>query len=326
MTKTAKTVAGIVVIVVIVIVIVFQSRPTEILKIGVIGPLTGPAGTIGEEVADTIRLASSTSSQVIFEDDQCDTKKAVSSYLKLTQQNTHIFYVSCSGSVLALAPLAKTDGNLIVTAYAGSSEIRKTGDEVIRFIPDALSVADAMATYASRLPVNSNSKIGLLYEAQDYSKSVAMALQDKLGSKIMSQETYIATDTTFRTQLTKLKSQGIDALLYVPPSDISEQPVYKEMNVLNFKPLIIGDVNVCEYTPAPKDLGLKSVCFDAGFTNETQAYKDFLASYKAQYGKDSAAPFYDAITYDVFKLIDSYVKTHSSRNIDRKSTRLNSSH
>ncbi len=283
------------------------------IKIGIIGPLSGPAGLIGEEVANSIKLASSTSFQLIFEDDQCDTKKAVSLYLKLTQQDVHVFYVSCSGSVLALAPLAKTGGNLILTAYAGSSEIRKTGDEVIRFIPDALSIAGAMANYALKLPVDS--KIGLLYEAQDYSKSVAMTLQDKLGAKIISQETYSATDNTFRTQLMKLKSQGINNLFYVPTSGKAVGLVYKELDVLNYRPLLIGDVNACEYTPTPKEFGLKSVCFDAGFTTETQAYKDFLVVYKTQYGIESASPFYDSVTYDIFKLIDVYAKSHSTNNI-----------
>ena len=132
------------------------------IKVGVISPMSGAATTMGEEIVNSINLASTNSLSIVFEDDQCDTKKSISAYQKLKLQGTHVFYVACSGSVLALAPIAKQDGNLIVTAYAGSSEIRKTGDEVIRFIPDAVSVAEAMAEFASTLPISS--KIGLLYE------------------------------------------------------------------------------------------------------------------------------------------------------------------
>lgn len=297
-----KILVVIIVIVAVVIGLGIRNDDGGVIKIGIINPLTGPAGSMGEEVVNAIKLATSTKLQFLFEDDQCDAKKAVSSYMKLKQEGTHIFYLSCSGSLLAVAPLAKQDGNLILSAYAGSSEIRKTGDEVIRFIPDALSVADAMANYVTNM--KSRPKIGLLYEEQDYAKSVALALKEKLGEKVIIEERYVATDTTFRTQITKLKGQRIDVLLYIPTSDKAAQLIYKELQTLNYKPLLVGDVNVCAYPFSPKDFGLKGICFDAGFSVETDAYKQFLIDYKNRYGVESNAAFYSAITYDIFKLLD----------------------
>jgi ABC-type branched-subunit amino acid transport system substrate-binding protein len=298
-------------IVVVVISINKKTTDSEVIKLGVIAPLSGPAANIGEEIVNSIKLASSSSLQLLFEDDACDTKKAIFAYQKLKQEGVKIFNVNCSGSVLALAPIAKQDGNLIVTGFSGSSEIRKTGDEVIRFIPDALSIAGAMANYLS----TSTSKIALLYEEQDYSRSVANILKEKLGNKIMNEEKYIATDTTYKTQIVKLKSLGIQTLLYVPTSDKAAQLVYKEMNTLNFKPLIVGDVNVCEYPFSPKEYGLSAICYDAAFTVETEGYKNFVSDYKTTYGKESTSPFYHSITYDIVKILETYINQNGQTDL-----------
>jgi ABC-type branched-subunit amino acid transport system substrate-binding protein len=316
MTKSLKYVL-LIVIVAIILALIFQGKndnKNNLIKIGVINPTSGPAGNIGEEVANVIKLASSTALEIIYEDDQCDSKKAISAYQKLNNEGTKIFYVSCSGSVMALAPLIKKDGNLLVTGYAGSSEIRKTGDEVIRFIPDALSVSEPMSGYVKD-KVSSSSTIGLLYEEQDYSKSVAMSIEEYLGKDRIISERYNANDTTFRTQIAKLKSQKIDTLLFVPTSDKAAELVYKEMDLLGFRPLIIGDVNACDYPIDTKSYKLSMICFKAGFDVETQAYKDFVKSYKDAYSMDASFPFYDAVTYDIILAINNFYKDKPRANI-----------
>ncbi len=306
-----------VIVALVVIVIIWKAAaptPTEgLLTIGVINPMSGPAANLGEEVTNTVNLASTTAITFSLEDDPCDSKKAISAYEKLKQEGVKIFSVSCSGSVMALAPLAKADGNLIVTGYAGSAEIRKTGDEVIRFTPDAISIAEAMAEYAATIPATA--KMGLLYEEHDYSKSAAVLLKEKLGSKIIAEERYTSTDTTFRTQLAKLKALGLTHLLYVPTSDKAAQLVLKEMQTLSFKPEILGDVNLCEYSFAPKDFGLHTTCFDFGFSTETQGYKDFLEAYKSKYGKAPMAAFNLAVSLDSFYAIDQFAKNYTGNNL-----------
>jgi ABC-type branched-subunit amino acid transport system substrate-binding protein len=272
------------------------------------------AVNIGEEVANVIKLASTTALEIVYEDDQCDSKKAISAYQKLSSEGVKIYYVSCSGSVMALAPLIKKDGNLLVTGYAGSSEIRRTGDEVIRFIPDAISVSEPMSKYVKE-KASSTSIIGLLYEEQDYSKSVAMSIEEYLGKDKIISERYNANDTTFRTQITKLKSQKIDTLLFVPTSDKAAELVYKEMDLLGLRPLIIGDINACDYPIDIKSYKLSMICFKAGFNVETQAYKDFVRSYKETYGMDASFPFYDAVTYDIIIAINNFYKENPRASI-----------
>lgn len=271
------------------------------VKIGVIIPLSGPVASMGEPIKNAIELQAYQNILPIFEDDPCDAKKAISAYQKLKLENVKIFYAACSGSVMALAPLAAQNGDLIVTAYAGSAEIRKTGTEVIRFIPDALSVGEAMVKHISTLE---GKKIGLLHEEQDYAQSLANLLQENLGDKILTTEKYNANDNTYRTQITKLKFSGIDTLLFVPTSDKAAQLILKEMQVQNFTPEVISEVNTCDYPFKPVDYGLHGVCWRA--TLDTAGYEKYVSDYKAKYGKDSQYPFYDSITFDLFGILDNF--------------------
>ncbi|MEK7650363.1 MAG: ABC transporter substrate-binding protein [Patescibacteria group bacterium] len=306
-----KVIIWLVVIVVVIGIAVLASKNPEAdnavklerpVKIGVIIPLSGAVASMGEPIKNAINLQTYQNILPMFEDDPCDAKKAISAYQKLKLENVRIFYVACSGSVMALAPLAQQNGDLILTAYAGSAEIRKTGTEVIRFIPDALSVGEAMVEHIKTIP--ENKKIGLLHEEQDYAQSLANLLQENLGSKILTTEKYNANDNTYRTQVTKLKFSGIDTLLFVPTSDKAAQLVLKEMQVQSFKPEIISEVNTCDYPFKPADYGLHGVCWKASL--DTAGYEKYVSDYKAKYGKDSQYPFYDSITFDLFGILDTF--------------------
>ncbi len=264
------------------------------LTIGVIMPLSGEAASMGEGVKNTIELAVSeiadSNFNVKYEDDQCDTKKAILAYQKLKSEGVHTFYVACSGSVLALAPLAKEDNSLIVTAYAGSSEIRKTGDEVIRFIPDALTVVDAIAEYLKE----SATTTALLYENAAYPLSVSNSLKEKLTINL--DLPYNSTSRSLVPELLKIKQSGINKVIFIPLSDKLANVMYKEMGALGLKVLVVGDVNVCDYTSKPSDYGIPYVCFKAEAKGER--VEDFKIKYKQRYSIESQFLFYDIATYD----------------------------
>ncbi|NDE68133.1 ABC transporter substrate-binding protein [bacterium] len=287
-----------------------RSQAPSIQSIGIIGPFSGEVASMGESVRRTIDLALATSTRAIsplYEDDQCDGKKAISAYESLKLKNVHVFYIACSGSVMAVAPLAKQDGNLIVTAYAGSSEIRKLGDEVIRFIPDALTVIDAMVANAEAHPMET---YAVLFENQDYARSVADGLEQRLGKRIVAKEAYLSSDKSFLTHIAKVKAARASAIIYVPVSDVSAQIVLKEMKQLQVRIPIIGDVNLCDYSFSPKDFGLHGMCWKANLS--TPGFTAFVDSSKAAYGVAPQYPFYDAVTYDVMTVLNKLIPSVSS--------------
>ena len=282
------------------------ARPRS--KLGVIVPLSGLAGSMGASLEGALRLAAAANVELIFEDDQCEAKKALAAWHKLTREGVRVFYLACSGSILALAPLAKAEGNLILTSYAGSAEIRKTGTEVIRFNPDALSVADAMKEYFESHPVQN---VGLLYEEQDYAVSLANVLGDSLGARIKVRESYPATDTSFKSILTRYLRGDLETLIYIPVGDTAARIVLKELRELGFSKPVIGDVNLCDYPFKLTDFKLSGLCFSARFENP--AYFQFEKSYKERFGRISQYPFYDAIAFDVVRILDQYAASDEFR-------------
>ncbi len=269
------------------------------IMIGVIAPLNGPAASMGEAIRNSVNLVKAGNVTFEFEDDQCDAKKAIAAYQAMKLKGTRIFYVACSGSVLSLAPMVKENNDLIITAYAGSTEIRKTGKEVIRFNPDGMSVIGVMTDYLASAPF---AKYGILYEKQDYAQSVVDGLKGKLDKNIVAEEGYLSADTSFKTQIAKLKASGADAIIFVPVSDVAAKIIYGEMRDLKMDKPIVGEVNACDYAFKPSDYGLKGVCWRAGI--DTEGYKAFAAAFKAKYGSDPAYPLYDSFTYDSMGIVD----------------------
>lgn len=281
------------------------------VTVGVIGPFAGELAFMGESLQNALQLAEPQNVEFIFQDDQCDPKKALSAYNLLIGQNVEVFYVACSGSVLALAPLAKQQNHIILTAYAGSIDIRKTGSEVIRFVPDGISIANALTGFLSE---DTNKHYGILYEQQDYAHSVAHKLQEDLGEQITLFEGYQADETSFKTSLIKFNTESIDSIIIIPVADTALQIIYKEIQELGIRKPIIGEVNMCDYAFTPSDYGLSGVCFKSELT--TNGYIDFIKSYKDTYDREPEFPFYDAVSFDLIKIVDDLVTTLSdSENI-----------
>ncbi len=299
----------IIILVVLVLVAAFLSQnkktvsndTVEVNKIGAIMPLSGPAGSLGEGLKRALDMAGATHVELVYADDECNTAKAVSAYNNLKTQNIKVYFVACSGSVMALAPLAKTDNNLIITGYAGSSEIRATGDEVIRFDPDAVSIVSALVKELSD-PAWSTKKFAILHEKQDYAQSAVDALQKKFGDQILMTESYQAADISMKTQITKLKGSGAEVIIFVPVSDKASDIILKEMKDLGVSLPIVGEVNLCGFTQKPSNFGLHGFCLNQKI--DTEGARTFEADYLKKYAIASQYPVNDGVSYDSVKIMD----------------------
>lgn len=262
-------------------------------KIGVIVPLSGPAASMGTSIESALRLVHPKSLALVFEDDQCEAKRALAAYHKLKAQGVRVFYAACSGSIMALAPFAKSDGNLILTGYAGSAAIRKTGPEVIRFNPDAVSIAEVIASDLKNRPA----RIAILFEEQDYASSLTDLLKEKLAGRVVATQSYRPQQASYQAELLSLRKKKPDAIVFVPVSDSTARVVLRQMADLGFSIPVIGEVNLCDYPFKPADFGLHGMCFAARFAGT--AFDEFESSFRAETGRTSDYPFYDAITRDI---------------------------
>jgi|GEM_PF-1361282 len=270
------------------------------LILGVIGPFSGPVASMGEEVKNSLELAHVKNFRILYADnDGCDSKKSLSAYQSLKLQGVKLFYAPCSGSVMALAPLLRKNHDLLLTGYAGSAEIRKLGTEKIRFIPDALSIVDALVKYATDYPTQ---KYAILFEKQDYAQSVADNLTEKLGDRIVTREGYSANETVFGTILAKIAQTKPNRIIFIPVSDKTARLVLTEMKRNKMATPILGDVNLCDYPFTLTEFGLSGVCWKAYL--DTMEAREFEHAYELRYGTKANYAFYDGVTYDIGIILD----------------------
>ncbi len=285
-------------------VFVQKSTPQEVRthRVGVIVPLSGPAAKMGEEILRSIKLKETAYIELAVEDDQCSAKNALSAYEKLNAEGVDVFYIACSGSVMSVYPRAQMNNDVILTAYAGSTEIRKTDDTVIRSNPDGFSIVESIQKYIDTL--GASKKVYVVYENVDYPKSVAEELKKKNSNFVF--DTYKSDDVDFKSLVLRMKQSGSDTFLTIPVSDTTYKQLLTEMKKNNLKGTVVGDVNVCDYTFNPSEYGFPTTCWKAGLSKEkTDAYQNLFTS---TYGTQSNYTFYNALTTDMFMYLDGTAK------------------
>jgi len=288
----------------------------EQLKIGVIIPLSGPPALMGESLRRSISLAKLANIETHFEDDRCEGKTALAAYLKLREQGVRIFYLACSGSILALAPHVKRNGDLVLTTYAGSSRIRETGDEVIRVNPDAISVAEGV----EKLIGKAERPVAILYEEQEYASSLADKLESLLGKDLIKRVAYRPDAALFSAEILSIKGAKPRSIFLIPVADGPAKTILKQMAEYKIDVPVLGEVNLCDYSFKPAEYGLHGLCVAAKFQGE--AYAKFNSDSVAIFGHPPAYPFYDAMAYDLFKFIDRQVAVSSSLGVPELKTKI----
>lgn len=290
-------------IILVVFLIPFVQLYAEPLKLGVIVPLSGTASLMGTSLNGIVKLANLRNVSAEFEDDRCEAKIALSAYHKLRRSGIKVFYMACSGGILAVAPYAKRNGDLIITSYAGSARIRETGAEVLRFNPDAISVADKLARSLSE----DLKPAIVMFEEQDYAQSLADRLQDSLGKSIIERLSYRADAESFASEVVRIRQKKSKSVILVPVSDGAAQRVLRAFSSGGVTASIVGDVNLCDYPFRPSDYGLHGICVSARFSGK--AFDAFMRDYKAQVGREPSYPFYDAIALDLLRQLDAIAAT-----------------
>lgn len=193
----------------------------DVVKIGVIIPLTGKLSYIGEaemhgiELAiETVRVETGLDIEVIFEDSQGQPDQAVTAYHKLkTIDNIKYIIVAQSSSVFAVAPLAEEDKTVLLTISTLSPKISELGDYIFRHnlypADDAEFLAESICTKLG------HKKIGYIMEDTESAKTYFPVFKKKfkeLGCSISIQEIYNTETMDFRTLLLKIKDSGVETV------------------------------------------------------------------------------------------------------------------
>ncbi len=286
------------------------------IKIGMTGPLTGPAANYGMAVDWGMQIAVEEINAAAGEDglkieykavdDEHDGQKAVSGYEMLMDWGMQFFGGTVtSGPALQVAPMAANDRVFMLTPSASAVDVPNAGDNVFQMcFTDPNQGASAAQLVNAKFP---NAVVGMIYDSSDdYSIGLANGFKAKaqeLGVNVAVETSFSSTSSTeLDTQVEQCKNAGCD-LVFMPFYYSEASKVLKYADSVGYKPTFFG----CDgmdgilaldgFDPALAEGLILMTPFSAG--NPDAKVQDFVAKFKAKSGgvepNQFAADGYDVV-------------------------------
>ena len=315
-----------------------KSEADGIIKLGVIGPMTGDYSMYGTAVAEGAKLAAKeinaaggingSDIQIVDYDSKGDKTEAVNAYNRLRDQDGIVGLVggTFSGETLAIKEIAIGDNMPVLTPTATHSDVTLSAPNVFRACYTDPYQGATAAVFASE---QLNAKTAaVLYNIEDaYSDGLAVAFNEKfkaLGT-VTDFEGYTTKDADFKAVLTKIAAKDPD-VIFLPDYVAKVGVILSQIKELGIDVVAIGGDGWDGIEVDYKDVA-EGHYFANHYakTDETKVVQDFIKAYEAEYSKSPsalAALGYDS-TYimaqaiktagsnDATKIIDALAKTNS---------------
>lgn len=196
------------------------------LQIGWIGPLTGPAAVLGVDTIPSMEIGfqdyqwkgegEKPNIQLVVQDDQYETAKALSAYNYLVKgKNIKVIVMLTYGGIFAVAAQAERDGVLIIDPLDCDEKIAALPSSVICIAKATEQLGEVIAEGAV---ANGNVPAALLYFGSDpFMGTLAessISYLKKHGVEVTLAESYLGGSTDFRSSLTKVRASGARSLFF----------------------------------------------------------------------------------------------------------------
>lgn len=301
------------------------------IKIGGLGPLTGPLAIYGVTATNGSKLAFEEINKnggilgkqvefVLF-DEKGDSTEAVTAYNRLVDEGV----VALVGDItskpsLAVAEIAAQDNMPMITPTGTQFNITEAGPNVFRVCFTDPYQGVILANLAKN-NLKANTVAIMVNNSSDYSDGVAEAFikeAKRLGLKIVAKEGYAEGDKDFRAQLTKVAATNPDVLL-VP--DYYEQValITTQAREVGVKSTFIGP-DGWDGVAKALDSSAYGAVENSYFTNHysvedtNEKVQNFLKAYREKY-KDEPSAF-SALSYDAAYLMKDAIEKAGSTDKD----------
>lgn len=295
-----------------------EAKEAEVIKIGGLGPLTGPVAVYGVSATNGAKLAFEEINKAggvlgkkiefVLLDEKGDSTEAVTAYNRLIDEGI----VALVGDItskptLAVAEIAAQDNMPMVTPTGTQFNITEAGPNVFRVCFTDPYQGVILANLAKN-NLNAKTAAIMVNTSSDYSDGIAQSFAEeakKVGLKIVAQEGYAEGDKDFRAQLTKIAATNPDVLL-VPEYYEQTALITTQAREVGIKAKFIGPDGwdgVAKALDASAYPAIENSYFTNHYSLEdtNEKIQNFASAYRAKYKEDPSA--FSALSYDAAYLV-----------------------
>ncbi len=229
---------GFVVLILIGLVLVFLGDngkdDKDIVKVGVVLPFTGAGSYSAVETRRGLELCANDNLEFIFDDSASTPVGGISAYKKINEiDKPDINIIGLSGPISAIAPVAKENNDFVIaTATSLPNLAKEYGENFFRFFAPGDEEAKLIANFIIK---NDNpSRVGILYLNGEFGEIYKTSAEKVFLENNISviKETFMISDSEFRTQLLKLKEEGVDSI-FIAGYEKQTFEILREIKELN---------------------------------------------------------------------------------------------
>ncbi len=310
--KFNKAIVAMILAIVMVLGLASAAMAEDALKMGVIGPFTGPAALYGlackygaQVAADEINAQGGLQIELLAEDDEHDAEKSVNAYNTVMDQGAQMIVgTTTTTPCIAVSAVAYEERVFMLTPSASSAKVPEGKDNMYQvcFEDPAMGVFSAQIISENKLGEN----VAVIYNnADDYSTGIYQnfkAKSEELGLNIVSETTFTDDTTDFSVQVTAAKDAGAD-LVFLPIYYTPASMILATAKSMDYAPVFFGvdgmdGILAMEGFDASLADGVILLTPFSAFSEDAHTV-DFVAKYQAVSGGDKpnqfAADAYDAV-------------------------------
>lgn len=194
----------------------------ETLRIGYIGSLTGDAGAIGSEIANTLEVSIDEINQaggingrkleLVVEDDGYEVKRALTAYESIKNRvNSKVIFMSTYGGLFALGKRAENDRFTVVDTLDCNDDIVKISRMHTCVATRTESIGEA---FAKHILTHGDGDVGVLYEQEAWFNFIVRNLKQQLGTRLIEVVAPVQAGD-YRAEILKLKSSKVRQVIFL---------------------------------------------------------------------------------------------------------------
>ncbi|NYE23457.1 ABC transporter substrate-binding protein [Pigmentiphaga litoralis] len=289
------------------------------VKIGFLGTLSGPGGTLGQDQYDGFMLGITKAGgklggqavQVIKEDDQLKPEVGRQAVKKLIERDKVdvVTGMSFSNVLMAVVRDVVNSGTVLISSNAGPSQL--AGDQCS---PLYFSTSwqndqqhEAMGKYAQDKGYR---RIAIMAPNYQAGKEALIGFKRYFKGEILSETYTQVNQPDYSVEITQLQTQKPDAVFIFYPGGMGVNFVkqYQQAGMLGKTPLLSGSTVDGTTLPALKDIALGVMSAGPWSPDlPNAANKTFVADFQKAYNRIPSA--YAAYGYDAALALDAALKT-----------------